>query len=154
MLEPIRVDLAYPRVDGNPSQIIVNLIDVRAANSIAISYDFARDGWSISSDMSDPDHPEMPEAEPVEVAFVSAWPQATTDTSAQHERVTVPRPHVPFGPLGVPEALADAEYLDHAARSIASGYAAGGYNVTNTVVKLLHDTASALRADHADGSAP
>lgn len=62
------------------------------------------------------------------------------------EKLTIPRPHVPFGPHGVPEKLADADYLDHAARNIAGGYAVGGYNVTATVIKLLHDTAAALRA--------
>lgn len=62
--------------------------------------------------------------------------------------ITVPRPHVPFGPQGVPEMLADADYLDEAARRIRDGYAAGGYNVTTTVVNLLHNAATALRAQH------
>ena len=65
------------------------------------------------------------------------------------DKVTIPRPHVPFGPLGVPEMLADADYLDHAARSIAGGYAVGGYNVTHTVIDLLHSVATALRDAHA-----
>lgn len=59
--------------------------------------------------------------------------------------VAVPRPHVPHGPRGVPELLADADYLDHAASNIRGGFAVGGQNVTNTVVKLLHDTATELR---------
>jgi len=63
------------------------------------------------------------------------------------DNIRIPRPHVPFGPHGVPEREADADYLDHAARNIAGGYAVGGYNVTATVIKLLHDTATALRAD-------
>ena len=65
------------------------------------------------------------------------------------DKVTIPRPHVPFGPLGVPEMLADVDYLDHAARSIAGGYAVGGYNVTHTVIDLLHSVATALRDAHA-----
>lgn len=62
------------------------------------------------------------------------------------ESVVVPRPHVPYGPHGVPEMLADADYLDSAARNLSGGYAIGGYNVTSTVIKLLHDSATALRA--------
>lgn len=61
------------------------------------------------------------------------------------ETVSVPRPHVPYGPHGVPGELATADYLDHAARNLAGGYEVGGYNVTATVIKLLHDTATALR---------
>lgn len=67
------------------------------------------------------------------------------------ENVTIPRPHVPYGPVGVPTEIADADYLDHAARNLAGGYAVGGYNVTATVIKLLHDTATALRAAHEFG---
>jgi hypothetical protein len=59
--------------------------------------------------------------------------------------LTIPRPHVPYGPHGVPEHIADADYLDEAARHIAGGYSVGGYNLTSTVIKLLHDTATALR---------
>lgn len=65
------------------------------------------------------------------------------------DKVTIPRPHVPFGPQGVPEMLADADYLDSAARNIAGGYTVGGYNVTHTVIGLLHSTATALREAHA-----
>ena len=66
------------------------------------------------------------------------------------DSIEIPRPHVPFGPQGVSEMLADADYLDHAARNIAGGYAVGGYNVTSTVIKLLHDAATALRRASAD----
>lgn len=59
-------------------------------------------------------------------------------------RVSVPM--VPFGPAGVTEQAASADYFDSAARNIAGGYAVGGYNVTSTVVALLHRTADALRA--------
>lgn len=67
------------------------------------------------------------------------------------QNIKIPRPHVPFGPTHMPELLADADYLDHAARSLAGGYSVGGYNVTSTVIKLLHDTATALRAAHDGG---
>lgn len=66
------------------------------------------------------------------------------------DTIEIPRPHVPSGPRGVPEMTADADYLDHAARNIAGGYAVGGYNVSSTVIKLLHDTATALRKAQAD----
>ena len=62
------------------------------------------------------------------------------------DTIEIPRPHVPFGPSGVSEMIADADYLDRAARNIAGGYCVGGFNVTSTVIKLLHDTAIALRA--------
>ena len=62
------------------------------------------------------------------------------------DKIVIPRPHVPFGPTQVPELLADADYLDHAARNIEGGYSVGGYNVTTTVINLLHDVATALRA--------
>ena len=70
------------------------------------------------------------------------------------ETINVPRPHVPFGPAQTPELLADADYLDHAAANLAGGYSIGGYNVTATVIKLLHDTAAALRAEHRAVRAP
>ncbi|MBC6496092.1 hypothetical protein [Microbacterium sp. 4-7] len=61
------------------------------------------------------------------------------------DTIEIPRPHVPYGPAGVPERLADADYLDSAARNLAGGYAIGGYNVTSTVIRLLHDAATVLR---------
>jgi hypothetical protein len=60
--------------------------------------------------------------------------------------IAIPVPHVPFGPEGVPEWRADANYLISAARNIHAGYEVGGSNVTATVVKLLNDVASALLA--------
>ena len=60
--------------------------------------------------------------------------------------LVVPVPHVPFGPQGVPELVADATYLDHAASNLAGKFEVGGSNVRATVVKLLRDAAFALRA--------
>lgn len=70
----LTVDLAYP--NQNPvNQVEVGLIDVRAADSILIRYDFERNGWSIlqattfewdaEDTVCDPDWQE--------VAFVPAW---------------------------------------------------------------------------------
>lgn len=61
------------------------------------------------------------------------------------DRLTINRPHVPFGPVGLPDWRADAEYLEHAARNLQGGYQIGGYNVTTTVINLLHDVAQQLR---------
>lgn len=95
-VEEISVDLWYPRVEERYKTINISLMDVRAANDIKISYDFYRDGWVITSDLTDPrsinDYtqeewdaiPEV-EGEPgvknlvssirQEVAFIPAWPQ-------------------------------------------------------------------------------
>lgn len=62
------------------------------------------------------------------------------------DALTIPRPHVPYGPVGIPECEADADYLDHAASNLEGRYEVGGSNVRATVIKLLRDTASALRA--------
>lgn len=62
------------------------------------------------------------------------------------ETLTIPRPHVPYGPIGVPEHEADADYLDHAASNLEGRYEVGGSNVRATVVRLLRHTAAALRA--------
>lgn len=62
------------------------------------------------------------------------------------DALTIPRPHVPFGPHGIPEREADAVYLDHAASNLEGNFEVGGSNVRATVVKLLRDTAAALSA--------
>jgi hypothetical protein len=69
------VALAYPRVNGSAKSIEVALTDVRAADSIRVTYDFERDGWSILQasvfewDCTD----EVMDADWQEVAFVQAW---------------------------------------------------------------------------------
>jgi len=70
------------------------------------------------------------------------------------DALTIPRPHVPYGPVGIPEHEADADYLDHAAASLEGHYEVGGSNVRATVVKLLRDTAAALRAASAVTAEP
>lgn len=70
-----RVELEYPRNPGSASHLVVELVDVRAADEIRISYDFERDGWVIEQaskfrwesgdNVCDPDWQE--------VAFVQAW---------------------------------------------------------------------------------
>ena len=55
--------LSYPGINDNPDAITVELEHVRAADSLVISYDFARDGFVIAR-LSFPDK---------EVAFIEAW---------------------------------------------------------------------------------
>ena len=70
-----RVELFYPRNEGQPKYLQLSLMEVRAADDIRISYDFERDGWVIEQasifewlpgdTVCDPDW--------AEVAFVRAW---------------------------------------------------------------------------------
>lgn len=65
----------YPRLGGHLKTLEVGLCDVRAADSIRISYDFERDGykieqaskfsWDADDEKCDPDWQE--------VFFVKAW---------------------------------------------------------------------------------
>lgn len=59
------------------------------------------------------------------------------------ETITIPRPHVPYGPAGVDEWLADADYLRSAARGIEY-HGLFGSNLNRTVAKLLRDAADAV----------
>jgi hypothetical protein len=74
----IMVGLSYPRVETNPDAVIVELEDVRAADSIKIQYDFERDGWIISQRKVT--HPWISDStygyaeEWFEKAFLPAWP--------------------------------------------------------------------------------
>ncbi len=74
------VDLWYPRVErergvDEPTEVEVGLTDVRAADSIRISYDFERDGYVIrQASTFDWDHDdEACDADWQEVAFVKSW---------------------------------------------------------------------------------
>lgn len=69
------LDLWYPRQDGQISAIEVGLVDVRAADSIRIHYDFERDGWVIqqASTFSWTADDEACDPDWQEVAFVQAW---------------------------------------------------------------------------------
>lgn len=75
------VDLWYPRVgipnrtDDQPTEVRVDLVDVRAANSIVIDYDFGRDGYRVRMSTIhewDADDEVMDEGL-VEVAFIPSW---------------------------------------------------------------------------------
>lgn len=67
----------------------------------------------------------------------------TLTVTREPEFITVPRPHVPHGPEGVPAAQADADYLRSAARNFRYRKVCGS-NLTETVCRLLTDAADAL----------
>jgi hypothetical protein len=69
------IDLWYPRVEGNPVFVEVGLMDVRAADSIRVSYDFERDGWKIEQASTFSWECDDAVCDPnwQEVAFVKAW---------------------------------------------------------------------------------
>lgn len=63
------------------------------------------------------------------------------------ETITIPTPHVPHGPEGIPRNVADADYMRAAVRNIkhqSRGERLWGSNLTATIVKLLEDVADAL----------
>lgn len=75
------ISLEYPRIDGKVNCIEIELMDVRAADDIRISYDFDRDGWVIKQasifwwDGGDKEC----NADWKEVAFVQAWAREDLD---------------------------------------------------------------------------
>jgi hypothetical protein len=69
--------------------------------------------------------------------------------------IKIPRPHVRFGPEGIAEEKADADYLRSAVRNIdylGRGERLWGSNLTATVRKLLLDAAEALDPRSPDSS--
>lgn len=69
-------------------------------------------------------------------------------------RISVPRPHVPYGPQGYSEDQADVYYLREAARKLQSHYKPFGSNLRATIVKLILDSADAIEsADRIEGEA-
>lgn len=71
------VDLQYPRTPGSTfATVEVDMTEVRACDSIRITYDFERDGWSIkqASTFSWPANDDgVYDSDWQEVAFVQAW---------------------------------------------------------------------------------
>lgn len=74
------VELEYPRLDNNVREVTVGLTDVRAADTIRITYDFERDGWRVGMDCTVEDGPVMRVTEEnTEVAFIPAWNEEAGD---------------------------------------------------------------------------
>lgn len=75
----VAVDLLYPRIEDHPKYVEVGIEEVRAADSIWISYDFQRDGYVIEQASTFSWEWKAGEPEPVcdpdwqEVAFIQAW---------------------------------------------------------------------------------
>lgn len=69
------VDLMYPRCDGACKEIEVGLCDVRASDSIRISFDFDRNGWVVKQASTFEWSMEDTESDMdwQEVAFIDAW---------------------------------------------------------------------------------
>lgn len=72
------------------------------------------------------------------------WQRGRVSPVTREDAITIPRPHVPYGPIGVPERVADADYLREAAKHIEGGFKVGGSNLSATVIKMLRDSADAL----------
>lgn len=68
------------------------------------------------------------------------------------QKIVVRRPHVVYGPKGVPMNQADADYLREAARNIQHSQCLGS-NLTATVMALLLDAARAIESGPAPESA-
>lgn len=74
------VELFYPRTPSpdrpNVSTVEVGLMDVRASDSVRVSYDFERDGWVIKQasvfEWGEDDETDG-DSDWQEVAFVKAW---------------------------------------------------------------------------------
>ena len=71
----LKVDFWYPGCGDNVTHIEVGLVDVRAADSIRIHYDFDRDGYSIeqASIFEWEEDDEVCDPDWKEVSFVPAW---------------------------------------------------------------------------------
>lgn len=74
------IELEYPRNDDNPNIIEIGLSDVRAADSIHVSYDFDRDGWAIkqASTFAFEADDEVRDEDWQEAAFVRSWAREKT----------------------------------------------------------------------------
>jgi len=76
----LHADLRYPRSRDRPNEIEVELVDVRAADALKISFDFERNGWRIGMDLTCDDDSGIIHtvAENQEVAFIPAWNEQPT----------------------------------------------------------------------------
>lgn len=80
------IELWYPRIE-NIDTIEIGLVDVRAADSIRIRYDFERDGYAIlqASVFEWPVDDKVCDADWQEVAFIPAWQRDTRHNDGRDE---------------------------------------------------------------------
>jgi len=76
------IDLEYPRSDGNPVGLHINLSETRAADPIIVRYDFDRDGWVILQSSKFEGTEAGFDADWQEVAFIEAWARDTREDCA------------------------------------------------------------------------
>jgi hypothetical protein len=63
----------YPRTGDNPKFIEIELMDVRAADNLRVSYDYKRDGWVIEQQQSKISGICSDKGEWKEMYFAEAW---------------------------------------------------------------------------------
>lgn len=77
------IELEYPRSEGNVNAIEIELMSVRAANSILVEFDFDRNGWKVSmaTKNSWTEEEAAGGCDPgyEEVAFINAWEKGDVD---------------------------------------------------------------------------
>lgn len=74
--DELHIDLWYPDIEATDiKKLVIGLMDVRAADSIRISYDKDRDGWRIeqASIFSWESNDKKCDPDWQEVAFIRAW---------------------------------------------------------------------------------
>ena len=70
----------------------------------------------------------------------------------QQDAITIPRPHVPYGPDAITADQADAAHLCRAARDLEKHYKPFSSTLRATIVKLVNDAADAIKSGRATRS--
>lgn len=70
------IELWYPRNEDTQTHLIIDLMEVRAADPIRVSYDFDRDGWVIEQSKETETSDDW---DWKEVAFIQAWAREEED---------------------------------------------------------------------------
>lgn len=117
-----QVDLYYPGTGTEPDvvdAIQIELMHVRAARDIRVTYDFERDGWVVSAHVD----PEL-EGEWVEKSFIPAWEnaaQASCDSNTEARQTGVECTCAWVNRLGQPPGRAlDPDCPVHGARATSA----------------------------------
>lgn len=84
--DEFHINLWYPDVpDATIRKFVIGLVDVRAADSIRVSYDKQRDGWKIEQASTFEWDGDDKDCDPdwQEVAFVQAWAREKKRSTAR-----------------------------------------------------------------------